>query len=252
MITLDQQFTVPLGMDDAWDLLTDLPQVARCLPGASLDEVVDEEYRGGLATKIGPINATYRGVAAFRERDDVAHRAVVEARGREAKGNGSASALITLHLEPDGEASLVKVSTELAISGRAAQFGRSLLAEVSNAMLQVFVQRLEAMIANPDAPADTPAEQPLATGAGGIPPTVHADDLGAAGESLDVFRTLVMPMARRAALPIAAAALGGLIGVWTGRRGRLDAGLIPVTYVLPYPGTSWPPPFGHLSGDTPS
>jgi len=249
MISLNQQFRVDLGVDDAWALLTDLPKVARCMPGANLDQVVDDEYRGGLSTKIGPINATYQGVAVFRERDDVAHRAVVEARGREAKGSGSASALITLHLKPDGDSTLVDVSTELAISGRAAQFGRSLLAEVSNAMLDQFVQRLEAMIAQPDGGTDT-------TGALGTPaPSVSGAAFSAAAEaraehgstdarvagdqSLDVIRAIALPLLRRAAVPIVAAALGGLIGVLAGRRGRRGSpGGIPVTYVLPYPGSA--------------
>ncbi|MFF5992788.1 SRPBCC family protein [Prauserella flavalba] len=249
MIPLNQQFRVDLGVDDAWVLLTDLPKVARCMPGANLDQVIDDEYRGRLSTKIGPINATYQGVAVFRERDDVAHRAVVEARGREAKGSGSASALVTLHLKPDGEGTLVDVSTELAISGRAAQFGRSLLAEVSNAMLDQFVQRLEAMIAQSDDGADTTGTpETAAPSISGVAPAAAADARGELGgtdtnvtgnQSLDVVRAIVLPLLRRAAVPIVTAGLGGLIGLLAGRRGRrASPGGIPVTYVLPYPGSA--------------
>jgi uncharacterized protein len=248
MISLNQQFRVALGVDDAWAVLTDLPKVARCMPGADLDRIVDGEYRGGLSTKIGPINATYQGVAVFREHDDVAHRAVVEARGREAKGSGSASALITFQLKPDDDGTLVEVSTELAISGRAAQFGRSLLAEVSNAMLDQFVRRLEAMIDQPDGGDTTGMRStPAASASDAIPSgatdaragfsSMDANSPG--GQSLDVVRAIVLPLVRRATVPIATAALGGLIGILIGRRGRGgDPDSIPVTYVLPYPGSA--------------
>lgn len=247
MINLHNQFRVALPVNETWKLLTDLPQVARCLPGASLDEVVDGEYRGGLSTKIGPITAKYRGVATFREHDEVGHRAVIEARGREEKGSGSASALITAILKPEANGTLVDVSTELAISGRAAQFGRSLLAEVSNTMIDEFVRRLEAMISSEPGMASSPAA-PAATTVqsaptAAIPTTVSASS--GESESLDVVRTIVAPMVRKAAVPLGAAVLSLVLGVLLGRRGRGHGGRsrgIPVTYVLPYPGSD-PTPF---------
>lgn len=237
MISLNQQFKVDLPVDETWTLLNDLPKVARCMPGTNLDDVVDGEYRGGLSAKIGPINAKYRGVAVFREQDEVAHRAVIEARGREEKGSGSASAVITLHLELDGDGTLVDVSTELTISGRAAQFGRSLLTEVSNSMLDQFVRRLQSMIAQPGSGEEPAGSASAATAmnesAGAVGGTAQTDELD---QSLDVVRTVAMPMLRRAAVPITTAVLGGLVGVLIGRRGRRGyAGQIPLTYVLPFP-----------------
>ena len=233
MISLHQQFHVDLPVDATWALLTDLPKVARCRPGASLDEVVDGEYRGGLSTKVGPISAKYRGVAMFQERDDVAHRAVIEARGREEKGSGSASALITTHLKPDGERTLVDVSTELAISGRAAQFGRSLLAEVSNSIVDEFVRGLRAMIADgPAEPQRTSGQLPGAHASLGPAQAASGDEF--TSPQLDVFSTVVLPMLRKAAVPAAAALCSGLIGVLIWRRGRgrrfQDA---PLIYILP-------------------
>lgn len=247
MIPLHQEFHVDLPIDQTWALLTDLPKVARCMPGASLDEVVDGEYRGGLSTKIGPISAKYRGVAVFQERDDVAHRAVIEARGREEKGSGSASALITTHLKPDGERTLVDVSTELAISGRAAQFGRSLLAEVSNSIVEEFVRGLRAMIAEDNnRAADHPHRHEEHTNAA---PSVHhtpAEDAGA-GQELDMLSTVVLPMLRRAAVPAATALIAGLVGVLIGRRGRRDQRSdLPLIYILPQSATTMTPgPGGH-------
>ena len=236
MIELHHQFRVSLPVEDTWDLLLDLPKVAKCLPGANLDDVVEGEYRGGLSTRIGPISAKYRGVASFRERDEVGRRAVIEARGSEEKGSGSASALITASLKPEGDQTLVDVSTELAISGRAAQFGRSLLSEVSDSLVKEFVNRLEAMI---EQGANGTPEEPTSVGPQPVgTPQAPATDAGTS-EQLDVMRTIALPMLRRAAVPGALALATGVVGVLIGRRSRggrtnrLDR--IPVTYVLPYP-----------------
>lgn len=188
---LVNDFWVTLPVDEAWALLTDLPRIAPCLPGAHLDDVVDGEYRGGLATKIGPINARYRGVARFVERDDVDHRAVIEARGSEERGSGAASGTVVATLRPDGQGTRVDLSTELAISGRAAQFGRSLVTEVSATMLAEFGHRIEALVR--PGPAAGDARQPER-------------------DELDVVRTVALPVLRRAAIPAACAVLGGLVG----------------------------------------
>lgn len=246
MIELHHQFRVSLPVEDTWNLLLDLPQVAQCLPGAHLDDVVEGEYRGGLSTRIGPISAKYRGIASFRERDEVGRRAVIEARGSEEKGSGSASALITASLGPDGEQTIVDVSTELAISGRAAQFGRSLLSEVSDSMVKEFVTRLEAMIEQgsgvaPTSEASGSADPQQVRSARASGPAISS------GEDLDVMRTIALPLLRRAAIPSALALTTGLVGVLIGRRSggraRLRADRIPVTYVLPYP-TNSSNPFG--------
>ena len=247
MIELHHQFRVSLPVEDTWNLLLDLPKVAKCLPGASLDDVVEGEYRGGLSTRIGPISAKYRGVASFRERDEVGRRAVIEAKGSEEKGSGSASALITASLKPEGEQTLVDVSTELAISGRAAQFGRSLLSEVSDTLVKEFVTRLETMIergTGGDSVADSVASGASGQESAGTQ-TFTSDD--SAGEQLDVMRTVALPLLRRAAVPAAVALATGVVGVLIGRRshgGRTySANRIPVTYVLPYP-TNPSNPFG--------
>jgi carbon monoxide dehydrogenase subunit G len=202
-VKLANDFWVALPVDEAWALLTDLPRIAPCLPGAHLDDVVDGEYRGGLATKIGPVNARYRGVARFVERDDVDHRAVIEARGSEERGSGAASGTVVATLRSDGQGTRVDLSTELSISGRAAQFGRSLVAEVSATMLAEFARRLEAIVRPGAAPAATQDE----------------------GCRLDVVRTVVVPLLRRAALPAACAVAAGVVGWLVGRRsGRRSPG----------------------------
>lgn len=252
MIELNHQFNVPLAVDDAWRVLTDLPTVARCLPGAHLDTAEGEEYRGGLSAKIGPITARYRGVASFRERDEIAHRAVVEARGQEEKGSGSASAVITMVLKPDGKTTVVDVSTEMNISGRAAQFGRSLLAEVSSTLMGQFADNLAGLVGNgaDAAVTGTATGTVQGEGAGAASSTASSDTPGtftvsagagsaAGGAELDVVSTIVLPMLKRAAVPLGAGLLGlaaGLILRRSGRTARPQGTGIPLTYVLPYPG----------------
>lgn len=223
VIALNQKFRVELPVDEAWALMTDLPKVARCMPGANLDDVSDGEYRGGLATRIGPISARYRGSAVFRERDDVAHRAIIEARGREEKGSGSASAVITVELTPEAGGTLVAVATELAISGRAAQFGRSLLEEVSNSLLDQFVRQLEVMVR-----AERSGEEPESMPSPGAP----AQQADQQPPSLDVLTTIGLPLLRRAAAPMVAALVAGTVGVLLGRRGRARGG-VPVVFCVP-------------------
>jgi carbon monoxide dehydrogenase subunit G len=205
---LDNAFDVRLPVDRAWTLLLDLPRIAPCLPGAHLDDVVDGEYRGGLSTKIGPINARYTGTARFLERDEVAHRAVIRASGREAKGSGVAAATITATLRPSDAGTRVELSTDMAISGRAAQFGRNLMAEVSSTLIDEFARRLEVEIGRAGAPPAGTGPVPTAS------PT---------GDTLDVGRTVLVPLLRRAVVPVITAAVGVVIGVFIGRCATVTA-----------------------------
>lgn len=189
---LDNTFEVPLPVEQTWTLLQDLPKIAPCLPGAHLEDVVDGEYLGGLSTRIGPINARYRGRARFLERDEIDHRAVIQAQGREEKGSGVASATITATLRPAGTGTRVDLSTDMAISGRAAQFGRSLIAEVSATLIAEFANRLKSTITDEPVPADQP-------------------------NHLDVGRTVVLPILRRAVVPAVVGVLAGLTGWLLGR-----------------------------------
>jgi len=202
-VKLDNTFEVSLSVADTWVLLQDLPRIAPCLPGAHLDDVIDGEYRGGLSTKIGPVNARYAGKARFLERDEIDHRAVIQAQGREERGSGTAAATITATLHATSSGTRVVVTTDMVINGRAAQFGRSLLTEVSTTLINEFARRLEAMIG-----AGIVA-------AGSAPPVPAA---GAGDNSLNIARTVMVPLLRRALAPAVASVLAGLTGWWLGRR----------------------------------
>jgi len=157
-------FDVSVPVDTAWNVLTDVERIAPCLPGAQLQEIEGDEYRGVVKVKVGPIQAQYKGKATFVERDDVAHRAVLEASGRDTRGQGNASATITAQLEPSGTGTHVTVTTDLTVTGKVAQFGRGVMADVSAKLLGQFVDNLEqTVLADADAGAGVPATSPAPT-----------------------------------------------------------------------------------------
>ncbi|MEV4596606.1 SRPBCC family protein [Amycolatopsis sp. NPDC049253] len=139
---LENSFTVGLPPAQAWAVLTDPERVAPCMPGVHLDEVDGDDVRGGLRVKVGPIAAEYSGLARFRERDEAAGVVVVAASGREVRGRGSASATVTLRLAPAPEGTRVDLATDLALTGRLAQFGRGVLGEVTGRLVDEFARAL--------------------------------------------------------------------------------------------------------------
>ena len=163
---LTNEFRVGVPADHAWAVLTDVERIAPCMPGAELQEVEGDEYRGVVKVKVGPISAQYKGKASFVERDVAGRKAVLRAEGRDTRGQGNANATITATLEPDGpDATKVTVVTDLAVTGRVAQFGRGVLNDVSIKLLNQFVECLERDVlagadggagSSPPAPPPTP------------------------------------------------------------------------------------------------
>ena len=191
---LTNEFRVSVPVEDAWNVLTDVERIAPCLPGAQLQEIEGDEFRGVVKVKVGPITAQYKGKATFEVKDDEAHLAVLKAEGRDTRGQGNASARITATLTPDGDGTKVVVDTHLTITGKVAQFGRGVLVDVSSKLLTQFVECLEqdllssvpvaASAANgaaaapeaakpaamtPPAPAKTPAKPPAPVAASAAP-----------------------------------------------------------------------------------
>lgn len=163
---LTNEFSVSVPVDQAWAVLTDLERIAPCMPGAELQEVEGEEYRGIVKVKVGPITAQYKGAARFLEKDDAGKKAVLKAEGRDTRGQGNANATITATLVPDGDGTAVKVVTDLTVTGKVAQFGRGVLADVSTKLLTQFVDCLhDDLLSSPSPPApaaatDEPAWSP--------------------------------------------------------------------------------------------
>lgn len=155
---IDNEFTVGVPIDRAWAVLTDLEGIAPCMPGAVLTGVEGDVYSGKVKVKVGPITSEYAGTARFTERDEVNHRAVIDATGRDVRGAGNAAAAITAQLRAEGSSTVVSVDTDLKISGKIAQFGSGMIKEVSTKLLGQFVDCLEGKLA-----ADVPVPSASST-----------------------------------------------------------------------------------------
>ncbi len=229
-IELDNTFTVPVPPDQAWDVLLDVERIAPCMPGASVTSVEGDEVQGQVKVKLGPLSLAYKGTAKFVEKNAETRTIVLEASGKETRGSGTASANVQAVLKPgDADSStLVSIHTSLNVTGKPAQFGRSLLPEVSGKLIQQFATNLEAMINADNAPAEAaPTDAPESTGtAEGSAGEAAAAPVAAKPaapvikqeESLNAFKFVVIPVLKRV-LPVAAAgaAVAVVIRVLTGR-----------------------------------
>src|SRR3954468_4836858 len=158
---LQHTFTVPIGIDAAWAAFTDIERIAPCLPGAVITSVDGDDFEGTAKVKLGPISLLYSGKGSWVSRDDATYSAVLDAQGKDKRGNGTAGATIRAHLEPDGEGTRVVVDTDLKITGRPAQFGRGVLQDVGDKILAQFAACLAQRLAEP-APEPAASEEPAA------------------------------------------------------------------------------------------
>jgi carbon monoxide dehydrogenase subunit G len=162
MEQLKNEFTVNRSIEHTWQVLTDLERIAPCMPGAQLQEVEGEIYRGVVKVKLGPIATAFKGQATFVDRNDAAYTATLKGEGRDTGGKGNADALITASLEaiaPD--TTKVTVSTDLRITGKVAQFGRGVMGDVSEKLMAQFANNLNTML-DAEPAAEPAAEQPVA------------------------------------------------------------------------------------------
>jgi carbon monoxide dehydrogenase subunit G len=232
-IELDNSFTVPVPPEQAWDVLLDVERIAPCMPGASVTSVEGDEIEGQVKVKLGPLSLTYKGTAKFTDKDQAGRAISIEATGKETRGSGTASATVRANLTPgDGAGqTLVSIHTSLNVTGKPAQFGRSLLPEVSGKLIQQFATNLEAMInadsaaaagtaapgtdeAVADAAVADEADAGVDAARTGQEPAGPAQTAPAAArpaapvvqqeESLNAFKFIVVPILKRL-IPVAAA-----------------------------------------------
>jgi uncharacterized protein len=220
---LKNEFHVSVPIDVAWSVLTDLERVAPCMPGAELQEVEGDEYRGIVKVKVGPITAKYKGSARFIEQDDDQHRAVLLAEGRDTRGQGNASATVTAKAVRDNDGTTVSIVTELAITGKVAQFGRSVMGDVSAKMLGEFADRLEAGVLSQSSASEPNEPVTESMGESGViveesdsPPirTIHSEP----AEPVDLLGTAGPSVFKRIA-PLAGV-LGLVLLLWRRHRRR--------------------------------
>jgi carbon monoxide dehydrogenase subunit G len=167
-VDLTHRFTVPTGVEETWAHFQDIASVAECFPGATVSSVEGDTFQGSCKVKLGPIALVYNGSGTFVEKDDVAHRFVVDAKGKDKRGNGTAGAKVTLSMATSASGGTdVEVLTDLAVTGKPAQFGRGVMQDVSDKLLGQFVACLEQRLGDPaPVPAGdaTPAAPPPPTG----------------------------------------------------------------------------------------
>lgn len=211
------EFSIPLGIDKAFEVLTDLERVAPCMPGATLNEVEGDTYSGQVKIRVGPMHLTYAGTATLSDRNPTGHSARVEALGRERRGSSTASADVLAELHDEDGETVVVVTTDIDVTGKPAQFGRGMMADVGARVIGRFAENLETMLTSGD------VEYP--------PSATHAADEGSSGgshvverrpphdDALDVMG-FVGPTVWRAVVVLVTAGLAAL--VW--RRGWRRSG----------------------------
>jgi uncharacterized protein len=199
---LEHRLSVPAPIDVVWPALLDPERVAPCVPGATLTAVDGDSFTGTVKVKVGPITLLYKGSGTFTEHDEQARRAVLKASAKDTRGNGTVNATVTLTLAVDGDRTSGVVVTDLSITGKPAQFGRGMIADVGGKIIEQFAACLSEKLAGPAVAAETNPEAETATEP--IPP-VEA-------EPLDLVRYARRSAMKRVGPMVAAAMLLLLIG----------------------------------------
>jgi carbon monoxide dehydrogenase subunit G len=229
---ITDSFRVSTPIEETWKVLLDIERIAPCLPGAKLEEIDGDEFRGYVKVKVGPITAQYKGTAKLAEVDEAQRRILIDASGRDTRGQGNASAKILVTMTGDAAGTDVAVHTDLSITGKVAQFGRGVLGDVSAKLLGQFVERLEADVlggdaatpaaaaANPE-PAQAQMSAPAAPAASTAHPIASATQgprrvEGPEVEPVDLFATAGAPVVRRL-IPVA---IGAIVALLLFRRWR--------------------------------
>jgi uncharacterized protein len=223
---IQNEIEVAAPPEELFDVLSDVERVAPLLPGATLEGRDGDDYTGAVKLKIGPITASYRGRLRFVELDEESRRAVMEASAQETNGQGNAQATITASVSGSDSQSVLSLDTDLEVRGKAAQFGRGVLGNVSQRILDQFARNLESeVLSSREKTGEPPSEEEeaptgeAAPGGAGPPPAAPA-----AGESLDVLSLLDgSPVLRRVAPVLAGLVLGLFVGNYFASRKTLRA-----------------------------
>ena len=208
---LENRFTVPVPVDEAWRVLLDVERIAPCMPGATLTSVDGDAFEGTVKVKVGPINLTYGGKASFVSKDEATHVAVIDGSGKETRGTGTAKALITCRLIGNGATTDVEVDTDLNVTGKPAQFGRGVLADVSSKLVDQFAACLSEEIAagNPEpvfaaTAAALGAPEGLQPPLSPVQPAAAPREARKPAEAIDLLGTAGAPVLKRLAPVLAA------------------------------------------------
>lgn len=201
---LDHEFTVPAPVDEVWKAVVDPERVAPCMPGATVTEVDGDAFKGTVKVKLGPISLLYKGAGHFVEKDADARKVVIKASGKDARGAGTASATVTLTLTEKDGVTHGAVATELAVTGKPAQFGRGMISEVGGKILDAFADCLSGKLATKAEPAEPPEPETPER------PPLKAVKPVAEGEAIDLMEYAGESVVKRVA-PVLVALAGVLV-----------------------------------------
>ncbi|GAA1615008.1 MULTISPECIES: SRPBCC family protein [Kribbella] len=213
---LEHKFVVPAPVDETWAAFNDLERVVPCFPGATLTSYEGDDFTGACKVKLGPVSLQYTGTGTFLERDESAHQAVIEAKGKDRRGNGTAHARVTAKLTASGASTEVTVDTDLTITGRPAQFGRGLIQDVSNKLLDQFTACLQTKL-NGAPEAEAPSPESVTSSPTQTPPARDTTQTTGSAETgddevvLDLGHTVLPMLAKRATPYLIGAALALLL-----------------------------------------
>lgn len=195
---LKNSFTVPADMETAWKTLLDVEAIAPCMPGATLESVDGDEFSGNVKVKLGPVAMTYGGQARFVSKDEENHVAVIEGTGKETRGSGTARANVTTALVSEGpNVTRVDVTTDLTITGKAAQFGRGVMQDVAGRLVGQFATNLEALIASRTSDAASQPQSESSADGGAIVETDIVAAPAQQAEALDLGSVAMGPVLKR-------------------------------------------------------
>lgn len=211
---LKDTFTVEVPPERLWEVLTDVERIAPCVPGFELEEVDEPDYRGRMKIKVGAIQMQYDATITFAERDDAARRAVLKVKGKERRGPGAVDATTTATLSGEGGQTTAAMVTDVQVTGRIAQFGRGIIADVSSRLTEKFVDNLEKQVLAP-APAEPEPEHTAINGATAEEPVGPAPPR--ASEPLDLAAVGAVPVLKRVGPPLAVAVILLLLLRWRSR-----------------------------------
>jgi carbon monoxide dehydrogenase subunit G len=213
---LDNSFVVPADIDTAWKTLLDVEAIAPCMPGATLTSFDGDNFTADVKVKLGPVTMNFAGSGSFVSKDEATHTAVIDASGKETKGAGTAGAKITAQLVEDGPNSTrANITTDLTVTGKAAQFGRGVMADVSKKLIGQFAGNLEKVIAARQVAADAAAAPAAEAAAAPVSPapTPVLDN-----EALDLGNAAMVPVLKRVIPAVIVIVVAGVVIWWFATR----------------------------------
>ena len=224
---LENSFTVPSDTETAWQTLLNVEAIAPCMPGATLESVDGDDFSGNVKVKLGPVSMVYGGTASFLSKDESRHTAVIKGTGKEKRGTGTAQANVSLVLTAEDESrTRVDVTTDLMITGKAAQFGRGVMQDVASRLVDQFASNLETVIAarsggagssSADGPSDDPAgggdSAAVGTSEGSAAPPASPPAPIQQAEALDLGSVAAAPVLKRV-VPVAVGIVVVVALIW--------------------------------------